>query len=163
MESRYSMTEYVDADMTSAEVLEEKSYLARGEWDFALEEYVLSLTEVQELLLRTNPGNAEGLKPGAVPVREAAVLFSDWTENGWSVTDLSVINGNSVYISFSKEDETEVLTYCFFADSSCEMQKGIGVYSGDDVKAVYLITDGVARKSIPKRQWFYWITRFMEA
>ena len=31
MESRYSMTEYVDADMTSAEVLEEKSYLARGE------------------------------------------------------------------------------------------------------------------------------------
>ena len=50
MESHYSMTHVVKADLTEAEILAKMPDIAISEKDYALEEYVLSLPEVQEAL-----------------------------------------------------------------------------------------------------------------
>lgn len=166
MESRYSRITYVDADMTTAEILAEKPALARGERDFALEEYVLDLPEVQALLAETE--SEDGRKAAAVSEEEAASLLSGWMETGWQVLELAASGGNSVYVSFEKEEGgTERISYIFFADGSYPMQKSIGVYKENrngtrDVKAVYSIHEAQAAKSIPKRQWFYWVQYLME-
>ena len=162
MESRYSMHHVVKADMAEAEILVQMPDIAISEKDHALEEYVLSLPEVQAAL-----GDAKESEYGTdIPAEEMAVLLSDWIPEGWNVVPASVIE-NWVYLSFEKEKDDgmeRTLSYAFCVDATYPMQKTIGTYQknwkGSIVcTGVYQNLNGEITKYMEKRQWFYWLTQ----
>ena len=156
MESRYSMTHVVKADLTEAEILARMPDIAISEKDYALEEYVLSLSEVQEALEK-----AKESEYGAdIPEEEMKVLLSDWIPDGWDVFALSAID-HWVYLSFLKEDE-KMISYAFCADDTYPMQKTIGTYrkkwnGGKESTGVYQNLNGEITTYEEKHQWFYWL------
>ena len=156
MESRYSMDHVVKADLTEAEILAKMPDIAISEKDYALEEYVLSLPEVQEALEK-----AKESEYGAdIPEEKMKVLLSDWLPDGWDVFALSAID-HWVYLSFLKEDE-KMISYAFCADGTYPMQKTIGTYrkkwnGGKESTGVYQNLNGEITTYEEKHQWFYWL------
>lgn len=156
MESRYSMDHVVKADLTEAEILARMPDIAISEKDYALEEYVLSLPEVQEALEK-----AKESEYGAdIPEEKMKALLSDWLPDGWDVFALSAID-HWVYLSFLKEDE-KMISYAFCADDTYPMQKTIGTYrkkwnGGKESTGVYQNLNGEITTYEEKHQWFYWL------
>ena len=160
MESRYSMDHVVKADLTEAEILAKMPDIAISEKDYALEEYVLSLPEVQEALEK-----AKESEYGAdIPEEKMKVLLSDWIPEGWNTVPLSAIE-NWVYLSFEKEKDNRIertVSYAFCAEGSSPLQKSIGVYERNwrgntEVKGLYQNLNGEITTYEEKHQWFWWL------
>lgn len=162
METHFTMSTMVETGLSEEKILREMPEIAITEQDLALEAYVLSLPQVQERLKRTEADGLNDVKMEPVPLKEAQVLLSDWTEEGWMATEIAVSQGTLVYVSFSKEDGTANIHCAFFADGSIP-QKSIGVYGRtlfhkDDCKAVYQNVNGEITKMKHKHIWFAWLT-----
>jgi len=163
METHFTMSTLADTGLSEEKILREMPEIAIREQDFDLEAHVLSLSRVQEMLARTKTEDPDDLKTEFIPLEEAASLLSDWVEEGWKVTELAVLRGNSVSVCFSKEDGTKSIYYAFFIEDSIPMQKTIGVYGrtlfqDDACKAVYQNLNGEITKMKHKHLWFYWLT-----
>lgn len=156
MERNYSRVRFVEADMTEEEILAEMPEIAISEEDYALEAYILSLPEVQELL-----ENAEEEEFGAAfPNEESEVLLADWIPEGWKVMELAA-KDNRMYVSFINEGVCSRY-YSFSSDGSYPMQKTVGIYRKTwrnliECKSVYQNTNGEITKYVDKNEWFSWV------
>ena len=156
MERNYSRKHFVEADMTEEEILAEMPEIASSEEDYALEAYILSLPEVQELL-----ENAEEEEFGAAfPYEESEVLLADWIPEGWKVMELAA-QENRIYVSFINEGVCSRY-YSFSPDGSYPMQKTVGIYGKTwrnliEYKSVYQNANGEITKYVDKNEWFSWV------
>ena len=163
METHFTMSTMVDTGLSEEKILREMPEIAIGEQDLALGAYILSLSQVQERLVRTKTDGSDEVKMEPVPLEEVNALLSDWTEEGWQVTEIAVSRGLLVYVSFSKEDGTSNIHYAFSADQNHPPQKTIGIYGKTlfqehACKAIYENLNGEITKMKQKQVWFYWLT-----
>ena len=157
MEQRYSIETIVPADVSDEEILSEMPEISITEEDRALEAYVLALPQVQEMLVRAD---GDSTKREAMGQAEIQPILADWTQPGWSASELLVWNG-VVYVAFQEDNGETMYIYTFYPNSEMPMAKTIGLYQADgdqrDCKVLYSNHDGQLTKEVSKHQWFAWI------
>ena len=163
MEQRYSI-DSIDSveptDTTDEEILAEMPEIAISEEDHALEAYVLALPQVQEMLARTSvqDGNS-ALKSETLPLTDAAPLLSDWTQSGWSLSELATIC-SMVYVTFTEDNGQTRCIYTFSPDGKTPMNKTVGVSpDGHSWHTTFLYENrgGELTKYASRHQWFAWL------
>ena len=160
MERRYSISTLETADVADEEILAEMPEIAVSEEDHALEAYVLALPQVQEMLVRTSEADGDSaLKSEPLPLTDAAPLLADWTQPGWSLSELATI-GSMVYATFTEDNGQSRCIYTFSPDGKTPMNKTIGVSPDGDswhTTALYENRGGELTKYVSRHQWFAWI------
>ena len=160
MEQRYSINSVEPAETTDEEILAEMPTIAISEEDHALEAYVLALPQVQEMVARTSVQDGDSTpKSETLPLTDAAPLLADWTESGWSLSELATI-GSIVYVTFVEDHGQSRWIYSFCPDGKTPMTKTIGISPDGDpwnTTAVFENRGGELTKYISRHQWFAWI------
>lgn len=162
MEVHFSTTAYVAVEMSQEELLSEMPEAALTPEDDALRDALLALPEVQQGLDDTRLDGAVADLWKASPQRPA------WLPAGRAVSHLTAMGGNQVFLSLSFDDEpSRLVDYCFYTAADTPTEKVVSLYertadNQQTLKALYANHLGTLTKSVPRRQWFSWVNRWLE-